>query len=287
MGGGTGCPDGRVGASVRPAGAAGGVRRSGRGAVVGPGPEERLDDGRAGRACHPHRIQKFLGEASWSAEGLLAEVQAYVAQELGDPDATLVLDGTQVIKKGDRSVGVAHQHCGTTGDVRNCQVMVMLTYAAARGHTFHDRRLYLPQSWTGDRERCRAAGGPDDVAFATKPQLGIAMPTGAAADGLPFSWVAADADYGMDPALRCWLHERKIRYVLAVPSPCRFRARRASRACRRWRRPVICCTTPRCASSGSAAARARAPRGSAPTTGPGSRSPSPDRCRPTASTTSC
>ncbi|MFF4402576.1 transposase [Streptomyces sp. NPDC001480] len=67
----------------------------------------------------------------------------------------------------------------TTGDVRNCQVMVMLTYAAASGHTFYDRRLYLPQSWTGDRERCHAAGVPDEVAFATKPQLGIAMLQGA------------------------------------------------------------------------------------------------------------
>ncbi|MER5905049.1 IS701 family transposase [Streptomyces mirabilis] len=173
----------------------------------------------AGRAGHatPHRIQKFLGEASWSADGLLAEVQAYAARELGDPSATLVPDDTQVIKKGDKSVGVGHQHCGTTGDVRNCQVMVMLTYAAASGHTFYDRRLYLPQSWTGDRERCRAAGVPDEVAFATKPQLGIAMLQGAVAGGLPFSWVAADADYGKDPALRSWLHRQRIRHVLAVP----------------------------------------------------------------------
>ncbi|MFF2128677.1 transposase [Streptomyces olivochromogenes] len=122
-----------------------------------------------------------------------------------------------MVKKGDKSVGVGHQHCGTTGDVRNCQVMVMLTYAAASGHTFYDRRLYLPQSWTGDRERCRAAGVPDEVAFATKPQLGIAMLQGAVADGLPFSWVAADADYGKAPALRSWLHGQRIRYVLAVP----------------------------------------------------------------------
>ncbi|MCD9878940.1 IS701 family transposase [Streptomyces guryensis] len=173
----------------------------------------------AGRAGHatPHRIQKFLGEASWSADTLLAEVQAYVARELGDQDATLALDDTQVIKKGDKSVGVAHQHCGTTGDVRNCQVMVMLIYAAASGHTFYDRRRYLPESWTKDRERCRAAGVPDEFAFATKPRLGIAMLAGAAADALPISWVAADADYGKDPAPRSWLHDQQIRYVLAVP----------------------------------------------------------------------
>ncbi|MGW7384521.1 IS701 family transposase [Streptomyces sp. NPDC054794] len=147
----------------------------------------------AGRAGHatPHRIQKFLDEASWSADALPAEVQAYAARELEYPSPTLVLDDTQVIKKGDKSVGVGHQHCGTTGDVRNCQVMAMLTYTAASGHTFYDRRLYLPQSWTGDRERCRAAGVPK-VAFATKPQLGIAMLQGAVVGGLPFSRAAAD-----------------------------------------------------------------------------------------------
>ncbi|MGY4922838.1 hypothetical protein [Streptomyces sp. 900105755] len=38
-------------------------------------------------------------------------MQAYAARELGDSSATLVLDDTQVIKKGDKS-GVGHQHEG-------------------------------------------------------------------------------------------------------------------------------------------------------------------------------
>ncbi|MFF3379335.1 transposase [Streptomyces sp. NPDC002680] len=69
--------------------------------------------------------------------------------------------------------------------------MVMLTYAAARGHTFLDRRPYLPQSWASDRERCRAAGVPDEVAFASKPQLGVAMFEDTVVCGLPFPWVTA------------------------------------------------------------------------------------------------
>ncbi|MGA5135546.1 IS701 family transposase, partial [Streptomyces olivoreticuli] len=171
---------------------------------------------RAGHAT-PHRIQKLLGEASWSAEMLLAGVQAYVLENLGDPSATLVLDDTQVIKKGTKSVGVAHQHCGVTGDVRNCQVMVMLTYAAPAGHTFYDRRLYLPEAWTSDTERRREAGIPEDVAFATKPQLGRAMLADALAPKAPFRWLAADADYGKDPGLRADCHRQRIPYVLAVP----------------------------------------------------------------------
>ncbi|MER7181282.1 transposase [Streptomyces hyaluromycini] len=46
-----------------------------------------------------------------------------------------------------------------TGDIRNCQVMVMLTYATPGGHAFIDPRLYLPAAWTDDRARCREAGG--------------------------------------------------------------------------------------------------------------------------------
>lgn len=82
---------------------------------------------------------------------------------------------TQAQKKGTKSVGVACQHCGVTGDVRNCQVMVMVTYASTMGHAFLDRRLYLPESWTADRERCRAAGVPEEVGFATKLELGRQM----------------------------------------------------------------------------------------------------------------
>jgi SRSO17 transposase len=170
---------------------------------------------RAGHAT-PHRIQKFLGEASWDADVLLAEVQDYIAGQLGDGQATLVLDDTQVIKKGTRSVGVAHQHCGSTGDVRNCQVMVMLTYAAEAGHTFFDRRLYLTAVWAQDAGRRRDAGVPEEITFATKPGLGIGMLRGAIEHGLPFAWVAADADYGKDPALRAFLHGHALPYVLGV-----------------------------------------------------------------------
>lgn len=172
---------------------------------------------RAGHAT-PSRIQKFLNAASWSADALLAELRAYVADHLGDPAASLVLDDTQVQKKGNKSVGVAPQHCGLTGDVRNCQVMVMLAYAGPGGHTYIDRRLYLPAAWTGDRARCREAGVPDEVAFATKPQLAVHMLEQALADAVLFAWVVADSGYGRDTDLRAFLHRERLSYVLAVPA---------------------------------------------------------------------
>ena len=171
---------------------------------------------RAGHAT-ADRMQWLLNGSVWDADQLRDEVRDYVVEHLGDADASLVIDDTQAQKKGTKSVGVAFQHCGLTGDVRNCQTMVMLTYATAAGHAFIDRRLYLPEEWTSDRERCRAAGIPDETAFATKPGLAIAMLDRALAAQVPFAWVLADSGYGRDPQLRAWCHTWAVPYVLGVP----------------------------------------------------------------------
>jgi SRSO17 transposase len=61
-----------------------------------------------------------------------------------DPAATLVIDETSFLKKGEKSVGVARQYSGTAGKVENCQVGVFLAYAAPNGgRAFLDRALYL------------------------------------------------------------------------------------------------------------------------------------------------
>lgn len=122
----------------------------------------------------PQPLEHLLSGARWDADVLRDEVRGYVLRALVDPGGALVLDDTQVIKKGTKSVGVAPQHGGLTGQTENCQVMVMLTYASRHGHAFIDRALYLPQVWTADRQRCRAVGVAADVEFVTKPHLGVA-----------------------------------------------------------------------------------------------------------------
>jgi SRSO17 transposase len=120
------------------------------------------------------------------------------------------------LKKGTTTVGVQRQYTGTAGRIENAQVGVYLAYATGAGHAFIDRALYLPKSWTDDPGRCRAAGVPEDVAFATKPALAAGMITRALDAGTPASWVAADEVYGNDGKFRAVLHARGIGYVLAV-----------------------------------------------------------------------
>jgi SRSO17 transposase len=103
----------------------------------------------------------------WDVDLLRDAVRGYVVEHLGSDQAALVADDTQVVKKGDRSVGVAPQYCGLTGQKENCQVMPMLTYATGAGHAFVDRELYLPAAWTDDPARCKAARVP--AARASRP----------------------------------------------------------------------------------------------------------------------
>ena len=100
--------------------------------------------------------------------------------------------------------------------VENAQVAVYLTYSGLEGHAAIDRELYLPVSWTEDRARCRAAGIPEQITFATKPALATRMIVRALDAQVPASWVAADEVDGADPHLRRVLEDRKIGYVLAV-----------------------------------------------------------------------
>ncbi len=166
----------------------------------------------------PDGMQRLLSFYSWDADAVRDAVRRYVVKNIGDPGAVLVADETGFLKKGRMSAGVARQYTGTAGRVENAQVGVFLAYAAGDGsRALIDRELYLPQKWTADRERCRAAGIGDDVLFATKPKLAQDMLGRAVRAGVPFAWFAADEVYGQNPGLREWLEDREIGYVMAVP----------------------------------------------------------------------
>jgi SRSO17 transposase len=135
---------------------------------------------------------------------------------LADDEAVLVCDDTGFVKKGRRSAGVQRQYSGTAGRIENCQIGVFLAYASPWGRALLDAELYLPASWTDDRQRCTAAGVPVEVGFATKPELARTMIERVVKVGLPFGWVAADEFYGDNPGLRGWLESQRIRYVMAV-----------------------------------------------------------------------
>jgi SRSO17 transposase len=164
----------------------------------------------------PDGVQDFLSRMRWDADAVRDDLRAYVVEHLGDPEAVLVRDETGFVKEGTKSVGVQRQYSGTAGRIENCQIGVFLAYAGRHGRALIDRALYLPESWAGAPERRAAARVPAAVRFATKPKLGRAMLARALEAGVPFTWVTADSVYGGDYALRRWLQDRRLGYVLAV-----------------------------------------------------------------------
>jgi SRSO17 transposase len=163
-----------------------------------------------------HGVQRLLAEADWDEEAVRDDLRAYVIEHLGEASGVLVVDETGFVKKGKKSAGVARQYSGTAGRRENSQVGVFLGYASPKGYAFIDRALYLPEEWTSDRVRCREAGIPDEVGFATKGELAKRMLARAFAAGVPAEWVVGDTVYGYEE-LRLWLDERAKNYVLAVP----------------------------------------------------------------------
>jgi SRSO17 transposase len=164
----------------------------------------------------PDGMQALLCSPCWDPDAVRDDVRDYLVEAIGDPGGVLIADETGFIKKGRRSAGVQRQYSGTAGRVENCQLGTFLCYATGRGRALIDRELYLPVSWTGDRDRCRAAAVPDDVEFATKPQQARVMLERAVAAGVPFAWFTADEAYGQNPGLRGWLEDRDIAYVMAT-----------------------------------------------------------------------
>ena len=168
----------------------------------------------------PDGMQHLLAAARWDAGAVRDDLREFVMERLGDPGAVLVAGETGDLKKGTTTAGVQRQYTGTAGKIENCQVAVFLTYASPAGHALIDRELYLPAAWVADPGRCRAAGIPEGIVFAAKPQLARVMIARALDAGTPAAWVAADEVYGADPGLRTDLEARQIGYMLAVAKTC-------------------------------------------------------------------
>jgi SRSO17 transposase len=167
-------------------------------------------------------LHHFVADAPWSDDAVLGAVQRWVVPKmLPGPNAPnaltfLIADDSGMPKQGVHSVGVARQYCGQLGKTDSCQVAVSLSIATEHASLPIKYRLYLPESWTDDPQRCKTAGVPADVAFTTKPQISLAQIRQAKQDGLPGDVVAADAGYGDDTNYRDGITELGLLYVVGI-----------------------------------------------------------------------
>lgn len=148
-------------------------------------------------------LQRFLSEVPWDEEHMRWTYHQLVAEAMGAPDGVLMFDETGFVKKGQESVGVARQYCGTLGKVENCQVGVFAGYASRQGYALVDKHLFLPDVWFTEAYAARrtACQVPPALTFRSKPQLAATMLQAIVREGLlPFKYVVADCLYGNSPA---------------------------------------------------------------------------------------
>jgi SRSO17 transposase len=147
-------------------------------------------------------MQRFISDAAWDDDTINTKYRSLVNDDLGSPNGAIIFDETSFVKKGDDSVGVGRQYCGTIGKVDNCQVGVFAAYASENGYALVDKRLFIPEHWFSNdyqirREKCNV---PKDIVFRTKPQLAAEMLNAIVAEKiLPFKYILADTIYGESP----------------------------------------------------------------------------------------
>ena len=176
----------------------------------------RLAPGEVGRMHQS--LHHFVANAPWSDTALLESVRQYVLPPMKRHGAVAawIVDDTSFPKKGRHSVGVARQYCGQLGKQENCQVAVSLSVATQHASLPLAWRLYLPEIWTKDRKRRKAAGIPEELQFATKPEIALQQIRQAVEEKVPTAPVLADTAYGNDSQFREELSNLGVTYAVGV-----------------------------------------------------------------------
>ena len=165
-------------------------------------------------------LQQFLTHSKWNHREVIDHVARDADRLLGDSrQACLLIDESGFAKQGKGSVGVSRQWLGRLGKVDNGQVAVFGALGNGQFATPIDVRLYLPEEWAEDPQRCERAGVPEDERqFRTKTELGLEIVRHARENNLRFGWVGADAGYGKGPGFCTALDEMGEAFVVDVHS---------------------------------------------------------------------
>jgi len=187
--------------------------------LLGPGERKSLQPmaARLGLSGHD-QLHHFISSPAWDDGPLWTALAREADRLVGGPEAALVVDDTALPKKGTLSVGVARQYCGQLGKKASCQALVSLALARGEVPVPVGLRLFLPERWTGDPERCAAAGVPEvEVVARSKGEIALAELDRLIAAGARFGVVLADAGYGASAEFRRGLSDRRLLWAVGIP----------------------------------------------------------------------
>jgi SRSO17 transposase len=185
--------------------------------------QRRKNIGRIGEdveASNYQGMQQLISDSPWDDRALMDQVAQCANDLFSDEDnRALYLDETSFVKKGNSSVGVQRQYCGRLGKVENCQVGVFGCLGAGKRALLIAYRLFIPEAWAQDTERCEKAKVPvEKRVHRTKPDLALEIVKEARLRGLEFEWIGGDEVYGNNPDLIEGLEVMGETFLMDVPS---------------------------------------------------------------------
>jgi len=183
----------------------------------------------------PQKIQRLYRTARGDWLEIRRRSLRCARELLAAPSGILIVDETGFLKAGDDSAGVQRQYTGTAGKTENCQIGVFVAYQSSRGRCLIHQRLYMPQEWIDDPQRCRKVHLPKDVVMQTKPAIAADMLDEIRSENLIAEWVAGDEVYGGNPAFRLRLIEANQKFVLTIKRTERMWTRQPEMVARKLR----------------------------------------------------
>ena len=206
-------------------------------ALLRPGKRKSITGLASRVGADQERLERFVRESAWEPAGVHDQLQATVPDAMNGPDAAIIVDGMEIPKEGNHSVGVGSQWCGATTSVDNCQVTINCTLARPGADRNADQRtwplgsrLYLPKEWTGEDEtvydsqqereqyaqRIADAAIPPEVSHQPKYDIAADLIEQAVDADIEHACVLGDANFGRRSSFRERLRELSKPYVLAL-----------------------------------------------------------------------
>jgi SRSO17 transposase len=163
-------------------------------------------------------LNHFISNSPWNWQQVgdrIAHLFIKMLPSYWQNDLSLSIDESGIPKKGNSSVGVAHQYCGQLGKGANAQVGVYAALICRGFYCLFDSVLYLPKNWCDQKD---ADIPTERRKHKTKIELAYDMILRARKVlKIPFQWVNFDSFYGRDQDFLYQLDKQKIIFVGDVP----------------------------------------------------------------------
>lgn len=153
-------------------------------------------------------LHHFISHSDWDPDSVKGIIQELNKQLLEDQPYGYIIDERSKAKKGNHSVGVSRQYCGSTGKIDNCQTGVYSVLTTGTMTLPSNLRLYLPKDWSEDKKRSKQFGLKDtDSVDKTKVDLALDMIREDRKNGIMPEWYGADSLYGRASRLTTFIED--------------------------------------------------------------------------------